>query len=930
MPELPRGVVTFLFTDVEGSTRMVRELGDAGWAELLQEHRTILRSAVSAHNGTEFGTQGDAVFVAFASALDAACAAVAAQQAMEDNDWPAERRVRIRLGLHSGEALVHAGNYVGKEVHRAARICDVGHGGQIVVSERTAALLRGNLHTQFALTGLGAHRLKDMGDAEPLFQLTAPGLPSQFAPLRSLDSPSNLPAMRSSFVGRERLLADAQRLLASHRLVTMTGIGGSGKTRLSIEVGSRERSRFADGVFFVDLARLADPDLVCEAVAVACSAMIGDIRQGNLGSALEDRLLTALASRSCLLIVDNCEHLIDSAADTIDAILGACPKVCLLATSREGLGLEGEQVMPVPPLSVPAPQAETSAAEHNEAVLLFVDRAQSVQPGFALDGANREAVVEVCRRLDGIPLAIELAATRVAHLSPEQIAERLEDRFRLLTGGRRRIQRQQTLGATLDWSHDLLDEKERAMLRRLAVFAGGFNLEAVEDIAGASSGPAFDSVALLGALVAKSLVVTAEGEDGQIRYQLLETVRLYAADKLAAAGEAEELRSRHRDYYLQWLEAIPVERLSASSGVLRVVASEIDNLRAAADWCTARRDFRELARLAIHLGAYWAFGAYREGRQWYSRALETPDSLTDELRLACHANLARLCGTSLDREAGCAHATKVVELARGRTSPYLALAYGQRGFMNTILASAPGQPASLADDARRDCAAAVETALDGLDTEWVVQTRLLWAMAECVLDDQRAAAHYYTEVLDAIRSADERHAMLDQVLAGLAVSRHLLGETDAATDAAMEGLALDTTVPIPSYEGVFYRVELAPALAAGGHADFARELLRDEIARVRRVGVPLAENHVLGVVGVVEYLRGDFYRAARLMAASRRLGGARGSEIPFRTPGSVSLYRHYMPRVREELGREQARRAREAGQAMTVGAALTYALEGLA
>jgi predicted ATPase/class 3 adenylate cyclase len=929
MAGLPVGIVTFFFTDVEGSTRMVRELGDRQWAALLDTHRDLVRSAVREHEGHEFGTQGDALFAVFAKATDASAAAVTAQRAVERHDWPEGSRIRVRLGLHSGEAIAHGDNYVGTEVHRASRICDAGHGGQILLSERTAALIRESLPADHVLTGLGEHRLKDMGGPERLFQLTAPDLTQEFERLRSLDSPTNLPAARSSFVGRDKEIAAVRGLLENGRLVSLTGIGGSGKTRIATEIGALELSRFVDGVFFVDLAPLSDPDLIAQATASACSRTIGDVLRGDVGGSVEDRLTTALSDRSCLLIVDNCEHLIDAAADFLDRILADCPKVTVLATSREALGIDGEQIVPVPSLAVPRDASDAAAVDHADSIRLFVERAKSVKPTFSLADDNREAVVEICRRLDGIPLAIELAATRITHLAVGQIADRLEDRFRLLTGGRRRIQRQQTLSAALDWSHELLSEEERILLRRLAVFAGGFTLEAVEAVA--TGDDVSDSAALeiLGSLVAKSLVVASEDGGGQTRYHLLETVRMYAADKLSDAGEAEAQRTRHRDWYFAWLEAVPVERLSASIETLNETAKEIDNLRAAADWSTSLDDPGAVARFAVHFASYWGAGFHEEGCGWLFAVLEDEQRLSVEERIGCHATVVALVGTTLDRELSCEHATRAIELSNGRPSRHLALAYASRGFFTSILASASGMPESLADDARRDCRDAIEIAGRGLDSEWLVRAKALSGAAEETLGDHRASAETYAEILSILGDDHDGHEVYTQAAAALAVAHHLLGETDAALEAAMKGLErARSSTDVRAYE-YFYRAELTPALVAGGYEEIAREMLREQIERVRRPGIPLAENHALGLAAVVEHLRGRSDRAGRLFAASRSLGGARGKEIPFRTPGSVTLYRHYLPRVREALGRDEARRARDEGQTMNRDAAFEYAREGL-
>jgi predicted ATPase len=683
-------------------------------------------------------------------------------------------------------------------------------------------------------------------------------------------------------------------------------------------------------VFFVDLAPVSDPDLLAQTVAAACSSAIGDILRGDYGGSIEDRLLKALATRSLLLIIDNCEHLIDAAAALLDRMLVDCPNVVLLATSREALGIDGEHVVSVPSLTTPSDATDAVTAERADAVTLFVERARAQKPSFALTRENLEAVVEICRRLDGIPLAIELAATRIAHLSARQIADRLEDRFRLLAGGRRRIQRQQTLGAALDWSYDLLSEEERIMLRRLGVFAGGFTLEAAECIAGGEGIAEGAAVDLLGALVAKSMLAAGDAVTGETRYQLLETVRLYATDKLAASGEAARVRTRHRDWYLTWLESIPLERLSASPQTLVATATEIDNLRAAADWSASADEPEALARLAVHLRSYWAGAAYSEGLRWLYQALDAGERLPAEHRLRCHSVVAGLAGTGLGREEGCEQATLAIELAHGHASLFLATAFAFRGFLTSILASAPGAPESLTVGARRDCHAAIEMAREGLHEEWIAQTTTFCAMAELTLGDAQAAATRYGEVLAIISGYDERHTLLDLTLAGLAVAHHLLGHTEAALAAAIEGLALANLRTSSNRFMDLYRAELVPALVVGGQHEVACDVLREGIDRARRrAGIPLAENHVLGIAAVMEHLRGRPERAGRLLSASRTIGGAKGTEIPFRTPASASLYRHYRPAIRGALGPEAARRARDDGRSMSLDDAFAYALEGL-
>ncbi len=473
MTQLPSGTVTFLFTDIEGSTRQW-ERDAEGMQAALARHDAILRAAIEEHGGVIFKTVGDAFCAAFTSAPRAVAAALSVQGGLREA-FPGEGGPsRVRMAVHSGEAEVRDGDYFGRVVNRVARLLAAGHGQQILVSGATRELLLGGLPEDAMLRDLGEHLLKDLERPEHVFQLDHPELPADFPPLRSLSAlPHNLPQQLTSFVGREREVARLRELLATHRLVTLTGVGGSGKTRLALHVAAEVVDQFPDGVWLVDLSALSDPALVPQTVATALG-----LRE-TPGRDPVESLLVHLRTRDLLLVLDNCEHLIEACATWAERALRVVPELRVLATSREALGTVGEVVWPVPLLSVPAvstrsPEDLLPEIDRYEAVRLFAERATLVDPGFELTAADARAVVQICRRLDGIPLAIELAAARVRVLAPEQIASRLDDRFRLLAGGgRRALPRHRTLQAAIDWSHDLLEEPERILLRRLAVFSGG-------------------------------------------------------------------------------------------------------------------------------------------------------------------------------------------------------------------------------------------------------------------------------------------------------------------------------------------------------------------------------------------------------------------------------------------------------------------------
>jgi predicted ATPase/class 3 adenylate cyclase len=547
MSASPTGAVTFLFTDIEGSTRMWERL-PAAMKPALARHDAILREAVAAHGGRIVKTTGDGCHAAFSSAVDGVAAALDAQRVLAGEAWESIRPeiIRVRMGVYTGEAEARAGDYYGPALNRAARLMSVGNGGQVLVSAVTAELARDRLPADTSLRDLGEHRLKDLVRPERIYQLVGAGLQADFPPLKSLDAvANNLPAQLTSFVGREAEITEVRRLLGASRLLTFTGSGGTGKTRLSLQVAAEALADFADGVWLVELAPLADPDRVAAAVAA-----VFDLRD-QPGRTMLEQLQDFLRARQVLLILDNCEHLITASARMADALVRACPKVKVLASSREALGLAGERIFHVPSLGLPETMGTLDAVARSEAVQLFVERATAAQARFSLSEQNAGAVADICRRLDGIPLAIELAAARIRLFTPEQIAARLNDRFKLLTGGSRTaLPRQQTLRALIDWSYDLLPESEKALLRRLAVFAGGWTFEAAEAVCDSD-----DLLDQLGHLVDKSLVAVADFA-GEARYRLLETVRQYAREKLFDAGETGDARARHLAYFVRLVREV--------------------------------------------------------------------------------------------------------------------------------------------------------------------------------------------------------------------------------------------------------------------------------------------------------------------------------------------------------------------------------------
>jgi predicted ATPase/class 3 adenylate cyclase len=625
MTNLPTGTITLLFTDIEGSTRLLQQLKD-DYATVLATQRQILRAAFANWHGVEMDTQGDSFFVVFPRALDAISAATQAQRVLYACPWPDGVNVRVRMGLHTGEPQLIGNDYVGIDIHRAARIGAVAYGGQVLLSQSTRDLVESELPAGVSLRDLGEHRLKDLRTPKHIFQLVIADLPTDFPPLKTLDPfRTNLPAQLTSFVGREKEMAKVKTLLSANRLVTLTGSGGTGKTRLSLQIAAEVLDSFKDGVWLIELAPLSDPAFVLNTVA----AVLG-VRE-ETGRPLLATLMDWLSHRELLLVLDNCEHLIEACAQFADAGLHASRETRILATSREPLVIAGESAYRVP--SLPAPDfrslADFGSLMQYDAVQLFVERATQALSTFRMTNDNAPAIAQICFRLDGIPLAIELAAARVKALAVDKITERLDDRFRLLTGGSRTaLPRQQTLRALIDWSYDLLSEPERVLLRRLSVFAGGWTLEAAEDVCADDDIVETslvlarnDILDLLTRLVDKSLVVLDE-QAAETRYRMLETIRQYAGEKLLDANEREQLRGQHLRFFVKLAEHTePILKTAQRTVWLPCLESEHDNLRAALDWA-CERDVETARWLAGILERFWFFSDHlSEARTWYARVL---------------------------------------------------------------------------------------------------------------------------------------------------------------------------------------------------------------------------------------------------------------------------------------------------------------------
>ncbi|HEV3212224.1 MAG TPA: adenylate/guanylate cyclase domain-containing protein [Acidimicrobiales bacterium] len=621
----PTGTLTFLFTDIEGSTEKLTRLGDA-YASILEDHHRIIRGALERNGGREVDTAGDGFFAVFDSPRSGIASAIEMQRGLGSHPWPADERVRVRMGLHTGDAAVVPTGLVGLDVHKAARIAAVSHGGQVVVSEACAALVRDLLPDGVSLRDLGSHRLKDLSRPEEIFQLEAEGLGLDFPPLRSLDDPllkHNLPVQLTTFIGRESEIEELSGLVGAQRLVTLTGPGGAGKTRLALQVASSLLDGSGAGVWFVDLAPLSDPDLVAATVAAVLHLDEGSLRE-------------ALGTRSLLVVLDNCEHVVDACAKFADGLLRACPNVHVLATSREPLGIDGEHVHPVASMAlVTAEDAPLAAVYASDAVQLFADRARAHSRTFALDDATVPVVASICRRLDGIPLALELVAARLRSLSLSECESRLEDRFRLVAGGSRTaLPRHQTLRATMDWSYESLHQRDRAVFDRLSVFAGGFDLAAAEGVCACAIVDAYEVDDAVSSLVDKSLV-EADTTSGHARYRLNETSRMYASERLGVDADVREAtHAAHSSLFLDLAEENRPRLLgSEQDAAIELLEKERDNLRSVSTRLLATPGaIRELLRLAVALRTFWVrTGTAHEGLGIVEEALTRPGSSDDPL-----------------------------------------------------------------------------------------------------------------------------------------------------------------------------------------------------------------------------------------------------------------------------------------------------------
>jgi predicted ATPase/class 3 adenylate cyclase/Tfp pilus assembly protein PilF len=914
---LPAETVTLVFTDIEKSTRILQALGEA-YEGVLMEHQDLVRAALARHGGHEVGTAGDSFFIAFGRAHEAVAFAVDVQHVILNHPWPDRASVRIRIGMHTGTpALVH-GQYVGLDVHRAARISSAGHGGQIILSDATRELVDADLPDGVTLRDLGMHRLKDLQAWEHIYQVLQADLPAVFPPLQSLDTlPNNLPRKLTTFIGREREITEVKRALESSTLLTIVGTGGAGKTRLALQVAADMLAHCLHGAWVVELAPVSDPTQIPQAAAAALG-----IREYP-GLTLRDSLFEYLGSRELLLLLDNCEHLVAGVSEFVVAVIQSAPRIKILCTSRERLGIPGERIWRIPSLALPAlgRRRDVSVLSENEAVRLFVDRARAVLPGFELTDAAARTVARICVRLDGLPLAIELAAARVRVLSVEQIAARLDDRFRLLAGASRTaLPHQQTLQAAMDWGYDLLADPERALLRRLSVFAGGWTLEAAESICEDPDAgePVLD---LLARLVDKSLV-EVEGATTS-RYRMLETVRQYGWEKLRAAGEAAQFRSRHREWFLALSEtAARFLQGPQQKTWLDRLDDERDNFRAALDWALEDRPEQALALTAAlwrwsYLRGYLSIGAALTERALAAVPAATP------VRVEA-LNGAAVLTNAIGKYARAEElANETITLARtfgdsrGAASGRLVLATAALGQGDFVRAGA-----------------LAEQALAGFRS---AGDRWGQALALSVLGDQALNRGEYER---AVQCYDDSVAIFHEVgdawgiahsQRGSGYAARLQGDYDLAV--SLQAASLAQARELGDRTGIGYSlVQLGFLQWRQGDYERAAAVLEESLAVFREAGNQRGVADALSVIALVEEYQGHHERAEAVatesLAMYRSLGSRFGVASITGTIGRVALRQGDARRARA-LAEESVALFRELGDRRGTASSLRLMGEAL-
>ncbi len=894
------GTVTFLFTDIEGSTRLEQQVGTVRYGGLRERHREILREVFVAHDGIEQGTEGDSFFVVFASARAAVAAAVAAQRRLAAEPWPDDDAVRVRIGIHSGEAELAGGSLVGLDINRAARIAAVGHGGQILVSDATRALVEAYLPADVRLRDLGAFRLKDLLGPEHVVQVETDDLPHDFPQLRTPDArPNNLPTQLTTFIGRGAELDEAATLLSSTRLLTLTGPGGTGKTRLSLQLATMVADGFPDGVFFVPLEPIRDPMLVTSRIATAVGVAEAGARP------IAETLAEWLRDRRLLLVLDNFEQVADAAPIVAD-LLRAAPDLKIIVTSRAALRVSGEQEYPVPGLPTPPDLAQLSSLDRMQlpaesraldlaalgqyaAVRLFIERAVAVRPGFSVTNANAPAVAAISARLHGMPLAIELAAARIKLLSPDAILARLEHQLDVLAAGARDLPaRQQTLRGAIAWSYDLLDEEACRLLDRLSVFAGSCDLEAAEAVCGPASELGGELVDGLMALADQSLLKMEEAADGEPRFRLLDTIREYAAERLAERGETLAIQDRHRDWFLALAERAAAEMSGADQrGWLDRLELEHDDIRAVLDRSMARPEPETEIRLGFAMWRFWQKrGHLAEARRRLAAMEAAPWSRDDpRLRAKLLEALGGACWWQGDLAEMTDHYREALEVWRAvGDEPEIANAYYNASFTFAVPRSTH----------------VPDPDPDGIGLGYIDEARRRFHQ----LGDLRGEAN-------ALWALGNYHYFRNQQGNGTDEFREALEMFRQTADLTMEAWALHM---------------LGSGLLRNGEVVAARDYIQHAMRHFHAAGDAAGLTLTLDDMSAVAVAGGDLVRAARLRGAARNLTSETGTGLA--TYVEDTFETGVRPGVRSHMAADEIERLGAEGAAMTLDEAVAYALAG--
>ena len=863
MSDLPTGTVTFLITDIEGSTRLLEHLGER-YGAVQDRHDAILRSAIAIGDGRELSTEGDSVFAVFATPTGALRAATAAQRDLATGPWPQGAAIRVRMGLHTGDGVLGGANYLGLDVNRTARIAAAAHGGQVLLSDATRGLVERDLPTGISLRDLGQHRLRDLLHPERLHEVVIDGLEEEFPPPRTLDArPNNLPAQLTRFIGREADVAAVRDLLADHRLVTLTGPGGTGKTRLALEVGADALADTPDGVFFVDLSSVTEADLVPHDMAAALRV------RPEPGRAVLDTLTDHLRDKQLLLVLDNLEQVLDAGVGALEPLLKNASGVRALVTSRVPLHLYGEQEYPVAPLV------------EAQAVALFTERAAAVRPGFELTPDNARTVSDIAARLDGLPLAIELAASRIKLLSADALLKRLDQRLPMLSAQDRNVpDRQRTLRRTIEWSYDLLTDAERRLFGRLAVFVGGADLDAIEAVANPAAELGLDTLEGVGSLVDKNLVRRVDmtdGTEGEPRFAMLETIREYSVERLSASGEESVIRRRHAEHWIAVAAAASEVTFGAVQfAPVRRLEPDHENFRSALAWVLETRDAELGLRLGAALRYFWRLGGHvAEGLRWLDALLAQPGA-TDRTALRARAMTAAadMSGWTGEAKAYLQRAEEAVAIYRE-------------------LNDAQGIP-----DALEELGAAL--------------------MATGQLDSARANLEEAHERNLAIGNR-QRAAECTLLLGMVAASQRQVGEARARWEGA---LATFTDLQDPYFMAFAGRL-LGGVDRAEGNLEAAETRFRTSLTTARQHDVPVVVASALYALADLALARGQPERAIRLVGACE----AMRDEIGEAPSGEMAFVGDVRGAASAMMDAEAAESLYQQGRAMAVDEAVAYALE---